>query len=65
MSHHDDRIMSLTEYTKLCPVTMKPHDWRYASDAPGRVHGDACVRCQACQQKAIYQTSATSTRNTQ
>lgn len=56
MRHHADRIMSITEYAKLCPVTMKPHDWRAATDAPGRVYGDACVRCKNCQMKALDPT---------
>jgi hypothetical protein len=34
-------------------LTFKPHDWRYASDAPGRQYGDQCVRCETCGLKAI------------
>lgn len=53
MSHVRDRLRSVAEYHKECPATMKPHDWRYASDAPGREYGDLCVRCEACQLKGI------------
>lgn len=51
MNH--DRAASMLLYGKPCPSTMKPHDWRHATDAPGWHVGDECVRCQICQQKAI------------
>lgn len=40
-------------YTGKCPVTMRAHDWRYASHAPGRKAGDICALCQDCKQRAI------------
>lgn len=48
-----DREASLQRYYSRCPVTDKRHDWRYASDAPGWINGDECVRCERCQIKAI------------
>lgn len=48
-----DRENSLQLYTSRCPATYKNHDWRHATDAPGWKIGDECVRCQACQMKAI------------
>lgn len=48
-----DRTRSLAEYGRMCPATYKEHDWRHATDAPGWRVGDACVRCQECQLKAI------------
>lgn len=50
----DERDASISLYSKLCPATYKPHDWRHATDAPGWHYGDECVRCEACQLKAIY-----------
>lgn len=47
------RAVSLAIYDKLCPVTMKRHDWRHATDAPGWKLCDYCVRCESCQLKAI------------
>lgn len=48
-----DRERSIAEYAKSCPAALTPHDWRHATDAPGWRLGDECVRCQACQLKAI------------
>lgn len=53
MSFQQDRGRSLMEYVKPCPVSGIEHDWRKATDAPGWKVGDECVRCQACQLKAI------------
>ena len=47
------REASLALYTKRCPVDDKPHDWRYASHAPGYEIGDTCVLCQKCHLRAI------------
>jgi hypothetical protein len=47
------RLVSKAQYHKPCPATFKPHEWRYASDAPGRQYGDRCVRCETCGLKAI------------
>lgn len=49
----ETRRESQAIYLGVCPVTDKAHDWRAASDAPGRRYGDECVRCERCQQKAI------------
>lgn len=51
MNHR--RVSSLALYTKPCPVDDKPHDWRYASYAPGWRHEDICVLCQKCKLRAI------------
>lgn len=61
VAHRNHRANSLAQYAKPCPVTMKPHDWRHATDAPGWKIGDECVRCEKCGLKAIAR--ATSTRN--
>lgn len=47
------REQSISLYSKVCPATYKQHDWRHATDAPGWLIGDDCVRCEACQLKAI------------
>jgi hypothetical protein len=52
-----EREQSLAEYGRKCPATSMqgPHDWRYASSAPGWRIGDACARCQQCQMQGIKQ----------
>lgn len=47
------RETSIALYKKRCPVDDKPHDWRYASHAPGWRLGDLCVSCQKCGLRAI------------
>lgn len=49
----EKRNESLATYSGVCPVTDKRHDWRHATNAPGRRYGDECVRCERCQMKAI------------
>lgn len=58
MNARDARMYSLSEYSAQCPSTLKAHDWRHATDAPGWRVGDECVRCQECQRKAIMPTQA-------
>jgi hypothetical protein len=48
---------SIALYSKPCPVDMKPHDWRYASHAPGYEIGDICASCQKCHLRAISPNS--------
>lgn len=50
---YETRNESLAIYNGICPVTNKAHDWRHATDAPGRIYGDDCVRCERCQMKAL------------
>lgn len=49
----ENRNETIAIYDSLCPVTLKKHDWRHATDAPYRRYGDECVRCERCQMKAI------------
>ena len=52
-AYMETRWESQAIYHGVCPVTQKQHDWRHATDAPGRRYGDECVRCERCQMKAI------------
>lgn len=47
------REESIAEYTRPCSKTLKAHDWRYASYAPGWLIGDGCVLCQDCKVRGI------------
>jgi hypothetical protein len=62
MNHARQR--SLIEYDKKCPATAykEPHDWRYASSAPGWYVGDACARCERCQLQGIKPLDRTANR---
>jgi hypothetical protein len=48
-----DRARSIKIYNDMCFATGQSHDWRHATNAPGWMIGDECVRCQECQLKAI------------
>ena len=51
--HLARRANSIALKDKPCPVDMKPHDWRYASHAPGWELGDSCAWCQRCGLRCI------------
>lgn len=57
MNH--DRQKAIIEYDKKCPATAyrDPHDWRYATSAPGSYVGDDCARCQRCELPGIRVSS--------
>lgn len=49
------RANSIVEYGRKCPATgmQQPHDWRYATSAPGSYVGDNCAMCQRCGLQGI------------
>ncbi len=53
MARPSKRLLSKETYDQPCPVNMKEHDWRHATDAPGWRIGDETVRCECCGQKGI------------
>ena len=61
------RARSMAEYKKPCPATamQEPHDWRYASSAPGWLIGDACARCQRCEAQGIKPQDGNATQGMQ